>query len=46
MGTSSGYITNLLGGGVSIDSQAPWVDVRDVAHPSWRSTRRPAAATC
>lgn len=31
MGTSSGYITNLLGGGVSVDSRAPWVDVRDVA---------------
>ena len=47
MGTSSGYITNLLGGGVSIDSRAPWVDVRDVAGPSsWRSTSRPAAATC
>ena len=31
MGTSSGYITNLLAGGVSVDSRAPWVDVRDVA---------------
>lgn len=31
MGTSSGYLTNLLGGGATIDSRAPWVDVRDVA---------------
>ncbi len=31
MGTSSGFLTNLLGGGLSIDSRAPWVDVRDVA---------------
>ena len=31
MGTSSGYITNLLGGGPAVDSRAPWVDVRDVA---------------
>jgi nucleoside-diphosphate-sugar epimerase len=31
MGTSSGYLTNLLAGGPSIDSHAPWVDVRDVA---------------
>jgi dihydroflavonol-4-reductase len=31
MGTSSGFVTNLLGGGLSIDSRAPWVDVRDVA---------------
>lgn len=31
MGTSSGFITNLLAGGISVDSRAPWVDVRDVA---------------
>ncbi|HET9853112.1 MAG TPA: NAD-dependent epimerase/dehydratase family protein [Candidatus Limnocylindrales bacterium] len=31
MGTSSGFITNLLAGGATIDSRAPWVDVRDVA---------------
>jgi dihydroflavonol-4-reductase len=31
MGTSSGYVTNLLAGGIAIDSRAPWVDVRDVA---------------
>lgn len=31
MGTSSGFVTNLLDGGTSVDSHAPWVDVRDVA---------------
>ena len=31
MGTSSGFVTNLLAGGISVDSHAPWVDVRDVA---------------
>jgi nucleoside-diphosphate-sugar epimerase len=31
MGTSSGFVTNLLSGGMSVDSHAPWVDVRDVA---------------
>ena len=31
MGTSSGFVTNLLGGGFAVDSRAPWVDVRDVA---------------
>lgn len=31
MGTSSGFITNLLAGGIAVDSRAPWVDVRDVA---------------
>ena len=31
MGTSSGFVTNLLAGGPSVDSHAPWVDVRDVA---------------
>jgi len=31
MGTSSGFITNLLAGGITVDSRAPWVDVRDVA---------------
>lgn len=31
MGPSSGYVTNLLAGGVALDTQANWVDVRDVA---------------
>lgn len=31
MGTSSGFVTNLLAGGLAVDSRAPWVDVRDVA---------------
>ena len=31
MGTSSGFITNLLAGGIAVDSRSPWVDVRDVA---------------
>ncbi|HUQ43141.1 MAG TPA: NAD-dependent epimerase/dehydratase family protein [Candidatus Limnocylindria bacterium] len=31
MGTSSGFVTNLLRGGPTVDSRAPWVDVRDVA---------------
>lgn len=31
MGTSSGFITALLRGGIAVDSRAPWVDVRDVA---------------
>jgi nucleoside-diphosphate-sugar epimerase len=31
MGTSSGMVTVLLGGGTAVDTQAPWVDVRDVA---------------
>ena len=31
MGTSSGFVTNLLGGGFAVDSRVPWVDVRDVA---------------
>jgi nucleoside-diphosphate-sugar epimerase len=31
MGPSSGYVTNLLAGGVAIDGQSNWVDVRDVA---------------
>lgn len=31
MGTSSGFVTALLRGGLAIDSRAPWVDVRDVA---------------
>lgn len=30
MGTSSGFLTNLLAGGTSVDSRGPWVDVRDV----------------
>lgn len=31
MGTSSGFVTTLLRGGIAVDSRAPWVDVRDVA---------------
>ena len=31
MGTSSGFVTALLRGGLAVDSRAPWVDVRDVA---------------
>ena len=31
MGTSSGFVTNLLAGGSALDGHAPWVDVRDVA---------------
>ena len=31
MGTSSGFVTNLLAGGPAVDSHTPWVDVRDVA---------------
>ncbi len=31
MGPSSGFVTNLLRGGLSVDTHAPWVDVRDVA---------------
>lgn len=31
MGTSSGFVTSLLAGGLAVDSRAPWVDVRDVA---------------
>jgi dihydroflavonol-4-reductase len=31
MGTSSGFVTNLLAGGSAIDARAPFVDVRDVA---------------
>jgi nucleoside-diphosphate-sugar epimerase len=42
MGTSSGYITNLLGGGVSIDSRAPWIDVRDVARAIVLALDKPA----
>jgi dihydroflavonol-4-reductase len=42
LGTSSGYITNLLGGGASIDSRAPWVDVRDVARAIVLALDKPA----
>lgn len=42
MGTSSGYITNLLAGGFSIDSRAPWVDVRDVARAIVLALDKPA----
>ncbi len=44
MGTSSGYITNLLAGGVSIDSRAPWVDVRDVARGIVLALDQPAGS--
>jgi dihydroflavonol-4-reductase len=44
MGTSSGYITNLLGGGVSVDSRAPWVDVRDVARGIVLALDQPAGS--
>ena len=41
MGTSSGFITNLLAGGATIDSRAPWVDVRDVARAVVRGLDMP-----
>jgi dihydroflavonol-4-reductase len=41
MGTSSGFITNLLAGGIAVDSRAPWVDVRDVASAILKSLERP-----
>lgn len=31
MGTSSAFLTVLIGGGTAVDTRAPWVDVRDVA---------------
>lgn len=31
MGVSSAFVTVLLGDGTAVDTQAPWVDVRDVA---------------
>ena len=44
MGTSSGFVTNLLGGGLSVDSRAPWVDVRDVARAIVLAFDRPAGS--
>lgn len=44
MGPSSGFITNLLAGGISIDSRAPWVDVRDVATAIVRALDAPAGS--
>ena len=44
MGTSSGFITNLLAGGITIDSRAPWVDVRDVASAIVRALDKPAGS--
>ena len=44
MGTSSGFVTNLLGGGISIDSRAPWVDVRDVARGIVLALDKPAGS--
>ena len=44
MGTSSGFVTNLLGGGLSIDSRAPWVDVRDVARGIVLAFDKPAGS--
>ena len=44
MGPSSGFITNLLGGGISVDSRSPWVDVRDVARAIVLALDRPAGS--
>jgi dihydroflavonol-4-reductase len=44
MGTSSGFITNLLAGGLSVDSRAPWVDVRDVARAIVLSLDKPTGS--
>ena len=44
MGTSSGFITVLLRGGVAIDSRAPWVDVRDVARGIVLALDQPAGS--
>jgi len=44
MGTSSGFVTNLLGGGSSVDSRAPWVDVRDVARAIVLALEAPAGS--
>lgn len=42
MGTSSGFVTNLLGGGFAVDGRAPWVDVRDVARAIVLALEKPA----
>ena len=44
MGTSSGFVTNLLMGGAAVDSRAPWVDVRDVARAIVLSLDAPAGS--
>jgi nucleoside-diphosphate-sugar epimerase len=44
MGASSGFITNLLAGGITVDSRAPWVDVRDVATAIVRALDKPAGS--
>ena len=44
MGPSSGYLTNLLGGGISLDGRAPWVDVRDVARGIVLALDKPAGS--
>src|SRR5688500_12646731 len=44
MGTSSGFITTLLRGGVAVDSRAPWVDVRDVARGIVLALDQPAGS--
>jgi dihydroflavonol-4-reductase len=44
MGTSSGLVTNLLGGGSALDSRAPWVDVRDVARAIVLALDKPAGS--
>ncbi|HXG25729.1 MAG TPA: NAD-dependent epimerase/dehydratase family protein [Candidatus Binatia bacterium] len=42
MGPSSGFLTFLLGDGFSIESRAPWVDVRDVARAIVLALDKPA----
>jgi dihydroflavonol-4-reductase len=44
MGTSSGFVTSLLRGGLAIDSRAPWVDVRDVANGIVLALDKPAGS--
>jgi dihydroflavonol-4-reductase len=44
MGPSSGFITNLLAGGIAVDGRAPWVDVRDVASGILKSLEKPAGS--
>ena len=44
MGTSSGLITSLLAGGLTVDSRSPWVDVRDVAHAIVLALDKPAGS--
>lgn len=44
MGTSSGFVTALLAGGLAVDSHAPWVDVRDVARGIVLALDQPAGS--